>query len=118
MHAVASTTRQISMFFRLDLYKDNAFNSDVIQALQGFDSKLRGCYTGALNENNALRGNIVLKLLISEKTGTIRQIRRSGGSLVDGGLTNCLVKELLQIPLPVRKNMIGELSFMFDMTQK
>lgn len=117
MRGVMATTRQISMTYKLDLLIDNAQNRDVLLAINGFDGSLRGCYSRAVNGNQSLRGNIVFKILISEKTGTIRSIKRSGGSLVDGGLTDCLATELMQIPLPSRKNMIGELTFSFDMTQ-
>ena len=117
MRGVVTTTRQILMTYRLDLLNDNSLNKDVMGALTGFDANFRSCYSRAVNGNTSLRGNIVFKVLISDKTGTIRKLRRSGGSLTDGAVTECLVTELMQIPLPVRKNMIGELTFMFDMTQ-
>lgn len=118
LRSVATTTRHIAMLYRLNLLKDENLNKDIVQTLSGFDSNFRGCYSRALNGNLKLRGNIVLKVLISDKTGTMKQIRKTGGTLMDGDISDCLITELMQIPLPVHKNMIGELTFFFDMKQQ
>ena len=114
LRAAVSFTRQIAMFYKLDLFKHNGFNKDVMGAISAFDQNLRSCYTNALNGNAQLRGNVVFKILVSQNTGTMRQIHKSGGTLTDGSVSDCLVQELTQIPLPVRENMIGELTFTFD----
>lgn len=117
LRGVVTATRQIYMTYRLDLLNDNSLNKDVMAAMSGSDANFRACYSRAVNGNTALRGNIVFKVLISDKTGSIRKLWRSAGSLIDGAVAECLVTELMQVSLPIRKNMIGELTFMFDMTQ-
>ena len=114
LRAAVSFTRQIAMFYKLDLFKHNRFNKDVMGAVGAFDQNLRGCYTKALSTNANLRGSILFKILISQNTGTMRQVHKGGGTLLDGSVSDCLVLELMQIPLPVRENMIGELTFTFD----
>lgn len=117
LRGIVSATRQIYMTYRLDLLNDNLFNKEIMAAMTGSDANFRSCYSRAVNGNTALRGNIVFKVLLSDKTASIRKVWRSGGSLTDGGIAECLVSELMQISLPIHKNMIGELTFMFDMTQ-
>jgi hypothetical protein len=114
LRATTTFTRQISMFYKVNLFKHNVYSKDVSGALAAFDLNLRTCYTNALNRNSSLRGDVVLQVLVSSKTGTIRQARKSAGTLSDGQVVDCLTAELTQIPMPIQENMIGELTFTFD----
>lgn len=114
IRATASFTRQIGMFYKVNLFKHNKYSKDVMGALAAFDANLRGCYTSALENNGSLAGDLVLKVLASAKTGTIRQATKSKGSIADGAMIDCILTEIQQIPMPVQENMIGELTFMFQ----
>ena len=114
LRATATFTRQISMFYRVDLFKHNKYSKDVMAAIAAFDPNLRGCFTHALDANANLKGELVFQVIASAKTGTIRQARKSKGSINDGSMIDCMIGELQQIPMPVQENMIGELTFMFD----
>jgi hypothetical protein len=83
-------------------------------SLAAFDLNLRTCYTRALDTNANLKGDLVIQVLASAKTGTIRQARKSRGAIADGTMIDCMVNELQQIPMPVQENMVGELTFTFD----
>lgn len=112
----AVTTRKIGMYFQLELYRAKQLNQPILEKITVFDAKLRQCYTQSLRESASLRGTIVFRLLISERTGFVQQIRRHGGSIVHDGLTDCLVREIKQIPLQVEKNLIGELKVTLDVS--
>lgn len=114
LRATASFTRQIAMFYRVDLYKHNKYSKDVTSALAAFDAKIRECYIRALSANATLKGDLVFQIIASAKTGTIRQARKSKGSISDGAMSDCIIDELQQIPMPIQENMLGELTFMFE----
>ncbi len=113
IRATTSFTRQIGVFYGVNLFKHNKYSKDVLGALKSFDAQLRACYTSALERNSQLAGDLVLKVLASAKTGTIRQATKSKGSIADGAMIDCILGELQQIPMPVQENMIGELTFNF-----
>jgi len=114
IRATASFTRQIAMFYKVNLFKHNRYSKDVLGSLAAFDANLRSCYTVALEKNSALKGDLVLQILASAKTGTIRQATRSKGTISDGAMIDCILAEIQQIPMPVQENMVGELTFMFE----
>ena len=114
LRATASFTRQIAMFYRVDLFKHNKYAKDVTAALSAFDAKIRDCYVRALTANATLKGDLVFQIIASAKTGTIRQARKSKGTVSDGAMADCIVGELQQIPMPIQENMLGELTFIFE----
>ena len=114
LKAVVAVTRQISMQYQLDLLKHRRFNKDILDVLNGMSGGLRDCYVKRLNIDETIRGDLHFKLLISERMGKILKVQKAGGSLTDEIVSECLVSELKQMPMPVRKNMIGNLTFVFD----
>ncbi len=114
LRATSAFTRQIAMFYKVNLFRHNRYARDLTGTLAAFDRNLRGCYTRALNQDDSIKGDLVLQILASVKTGTIRQAKKSGGSINHGGMIDCLIGELQQMPLPVQENMIGELTFTFE----
>ena len=114
LRATASFTRQIGMYYRVDMFKHNKYAKDIMSAISAFDPKIRECYTRALNRNGALKGDLVFQVVASVKTGTIRQARKSKGSIDEGTMIDCIIEELVQIPMPVQENMLGELTFIFE----
>lgn len=116
LESSATTTRKIGMYFQLELYRSAQFNQPILNKISSFDAKLRQCYTQSLRDNASLRGTIVFKILISERSGNMQQVRRSGGTLTGGEVSECLVRELKQIPLQVKRNMAGELKVTFEVS--
>lgn len=117
LQSVSTTTRQISMYMALQLDQDSASIRKVLNSLSVFDPNLRSCYTRRLEDLPAdamLRGSIVFKILISDQTGLMRDIDRTGGTLSDQDIADCLVQELAQIPLHLQKTAKGELKMTFD----
>jgi len=114
IRATVTTTRQIAMFYKLNLFKHNQHARDVASTLAGFDAPLRGCYVSRLDARSDLRGSLTLGFLMSTTTGTMRKVRRTGGTIDDGELVGCLAAELEQILFSVPENMLGELGYTFD----
>lgn len=114
MRSEATFARQIAMYYKVDLFKHNKYSKDLMASIKTFDLFLRGCYLKALEENYKLKGDLVFQILTSEKTGTIKRVKKARGSIANSGLIDCFTAELLQIPMPVQETMIGELSFTFD----
>lgn len=114
LRATATFTRQIGMYYKVDMFKHNRFAKDIMAAISAFDPKIRECYTRALNQDGSLKGELVFQVIASAKTGTIRQARKSKGSISNGSMIDCISDELMQIPMPVQENMLGELTFIFE----
>ena len=114
LRATTTFTRQIAMYYKVNLFRHNRYAKDVSGSLAAFDLNLRTCYTHVLNHTAAIRGDIVLQVLVSAKTGTIRQAKKSAGTINHAGMIDCLIGEIMQIPMPIQENMIGELTFTFD----
>lgn len=114
LRVARTVTRKLSVNYKLDLINDNAHAKTAIGALHAFDDKFRQCYENALEDRPSLHGSMVFKVLISSRSGTMKQLRRSSGTIGDGALTDCIIKEVQQVPLPIRKNMLGELTFSFE----
>lgn len=114
LRATLTFTREISMFYKLDLHKYNYHAKAIAAVLSVSDPKMRACYTDRLNVQNELRGEVAFTFLLSKTTGTMAKIKHSGGSLNDAKLVECLYYELAQAQFPVPENMIGELTYIFD----
>lgn len=114
MRTTVTFTRQISMFFKLDLMRHNVHAPSIAQVLQVYDAPFRLCYTDRLEVNDALKGDVTFTFLLSKSTGTMAKIKQTGGSLNDPKLAQCLYYELAQIQFPVPENMIGELTYIYD----
>jgi hypothetical protein len=114
LRSTATFARQIGMYYKVDLFKHNQYSKDLMASLAAFDLNLRTCYIKALDSNSKLKGDLVFQVITSAVSGTIRQARKSKGTVSDGAMIDCLIAELQQIPMPVQENMIGELSFQFD----
>jgi len=114
LRAVVTTTRNISLFYKLDLFKHNHRARDVAAVLNSFDGKIRECYTDALDQNSALKGQLTLQFLLSPQTKTMRKLKPAGGTLSDPKVVECVVLALGQLSFPINETMIGELTYSFD----
>jgi hypothetical protein len=114
LRATATFTREISMFFRLDLFKYNYHAKAVAGVLTVSDPKMRTCYVDRLGDEKDLKGDVRFTFLLSKQTGTMARLKHTGGALKDAKLVECLYYELAQIQFPVPENMIGELTYSFD----
>jgi hypothetical protein len=107
-------TRQISMFYKLDLFKHNNHAKAIAEVLNTFDSIFRKCYADRLDFNDDLRGDVRFTFLLSAQSGTISKLKYTGGSANDPKLAECVYLELSQIQYPVPENMVGELAYTYD----
>jgi hypothetical protein len=103
------------MFYKLDLMKHNDHAKAIAGVLTVYDPNIRKCYTDRLDDNDSLKGDVKFTFLLSKQTGTMAKLKRTGGSLGDPKLAECMYYELSQIQFPVSENMIGELTYTFDL---
>lgn len=113
MRHTVKYNRQISMFYRLDLFKHNYHGREIAKVLDTNDGLIRNCYSTALDATETLKGDLRFTFLLSAKTGTMMKLRHSGGSIVDPKMINCVYTALGQMQFAVPENMIGDLRYTF-----
>jgi hypothetical protein len=109
-----SVTRQISMYYRMDLLRDNAHAKDMATIMHIYDAPVRACYVDRLDSQPALRGDVDLSFAMSKNSGGMERIRHVGGTLKDPQLVKCLKRRLAEIPFQPPRNMQGKLRYRFD----
>lgn len=114
IRATMTYTRQIAMFYALNLFRHNYLAQQVSQVLVVYDPNLRRCYTDRLEYNEALKGDVKFTFLLSKSTGTMTRIKQSGGTMTDPKLIRCMYLELGAIQFPVSENIVGEVTYSFD----
>lgn len=114
MRAVVRMTRQIGMFFKLDLFRYNAYAREVAAVLSAIDPNLRQCYIRALEQTPSAKGTMVFGFLLSRENGRMKKVNRTGGTLTDPTMIECLVQELSITQFPAKETMVGELTFTFE----
>jgi hypothetical protein len=114
LRATITFTRQIAMFYKLNLFKHNHHAKAVAQVLAVSDPNLRTCYTNRLDFNDSLRGEVKFNFILSKQTGTMSTLKNTGGSLNDPKLIECMYYELMQIQFPVKETILGELTYTYD----
>lgn len=107
-------TRQIAMFYKLDLMRNNFRAKPIAAVLSAYDANFRACYTDRLEENNALRGDVRFTFILSKETGMMSKLRHTGGSADDPQLVQCVFNELKKIQFPIEDNILGELTYTYD----
>lgn len=108
--------RQISMFYRLDLRKDNAHSLRVAAAMREHDNVLRDCYMKRLDDSPQLRGNVELTFALSKTAQAFTEINHVGGSMKDKSLVGCLKQRLAEIPFSPPHDIHGSLNYSFNYT--
>jgi len=114
LRATAMFTRQISMFYALNLFRHNNMAREVSNVLVVYDPNIRRCYTDRLDEREDLRGDVKFTFLLSKATGTMNKVKSTGGTANDPKLVRCMYLELGQMQFPVEENMVGEVTYTFD----
>jgi hypothetical protein len=114
LRAAITITRQIAMFYKLDLFKHNNHAQAIANVLSTYDPNIRRCYTDRLEWVESLKGDLVFTFLLSKQTGTMAKLKHTGGTINDVKMTECVYYELARISFPVPENMIGELTYSYD----
>ena len=114
LRATVTFTRQIAMFYKLNLFRHNHLAKPIAQVLSVSDPNLRTCYTNRLDFNDSLRGEVKFNFILSKQTGTMSTLKNTGGTINDPKLVECMYYELMQISFPVPETMIGELTYTYD----
>lgn len=109
-----NVTRQISMYYRLDLLRDNVHSRAMSEIMHIYDAPVRACYVDRLEAKPALKGDVDLSFAISKERGGMQRIQHVGGSLNDPVLVKCLKRRLAEIPFQAARNMQGKLRYQFN----
>ncbi len=107
-------TRQIVMFYKLDLMRHNYHAKTIAEVLNAHDGTVRRCYTDRLDFNDNLRGTLNFTFLLSKQSGTMAKLKHTGGSANDPKLAECVYLALSSMQFPVPDNMVGELIYTYD----
>jgi len=108
-----TSTRQISMFYQLNLFRHNEHAAQIANVLAVSEGILRQCFIDRLDDGEHLGGDVVFTFLLSKQSGTMIKLKHTGGSLTDPKVIECMYLELAQIQFPVADNMLGELTYDF-----
>lgn len=115
LRATSTIKRQVALYYALDLYKYNGlYGKQVMTILENSDSDLRQCYQDRVEYNDRLKGTVKFKFLLSQRSKSIKALKNTGGTLKDPKLIKCLYYELAGIRFPVKRNIIGEVVFTFN----
>ncbi len=112
--ATFRSSRQIAMFYRLNLFKHNRYAKQIISVLDVNDAAMRRCYLDLLELQENAKGRVKFSVLLSRKTGTMQKIKLRGGNIRQPKFIECLYYELSHLSFPVKESMIGELEYTFD----
>lgn len=108
-------TRQISMFYKVNLYRHNKYSKKVAKTLSAHDAKFRKCYTDVLELNESVKGQVKFRFSLPKESKSMDRVQLSYENVRDINLTNCLYRNLLDmriaLPETVRQ---GELTYSFD----
>lgn len=110
---VITQTRQIGLFYGLNLFKHNAYAQSMMTVLEQEDLKLRECYIDRLARVPELQGTMIFRFILSKQSQGMKSLKRTGGTLTDPKLVSCIYYRLGALTFPVNRNMIGEVSFKF-----
>ncbi len=114
IRATITFTRQISMFYALNLFRHNYVAQEVSNVLVVYDPNIRRCFTDRLDEKEDLRGDVKFTFLLSKATGTMNKVKNTGGTASDPKLVRCMYLELGQMQFPIKENIVGEVTYTFD----
>ncbi len=109
-----SVTRQISMFYRLDLKRDNAHSKAMAAIMHIYDAPVRACYVDRLDSLPTLKGDVDLSFAVSKESGGMEKIKHVGGTIKDPQLVKCLKRRLADIPFQPPRDLQGKLRYRFD----
>lgn len=115
LHVLATVrpVRQIAMFYKLDLARDNALSKSMAGVMRQNEHRIRGCYVERLEARPKLRGRLDLRFHVSKSTGTMQWIARAGGNLSDPRLLRCVKQQLALLPFNPPRDLQGTLQYTF-----
>jgi hypothetical protein len=106
---------QVAVFFKLTLRNGSKPEyADVSTILSVYDTNIRECYTTALEKNEKIRGTVKFNFALSRGTKTMKNIKRTGGSLQAQKLISCLYYELGAIKFPINRDINGNVQYLFQ----
>ena len=114
-HAVGieHVERQIGMFYKLDLAKDNDQARSMVEIMRLFDERLRTCYTDRLEDQPDLSGLLIVRFKLQKNTSNMRKIKRAGGDLSDREMFRCVKRQLASMPFDPPRDIQGTLYYRF-----
>jgi len=112
-----TVSRKISMFYRLDLKKDNFWAPSLAATFKSHEGQMRACYMERLNIQPALKGAISLSFRLDRGESTARDLKRVGGNITDNVLVDCLRKRVMEIPLNPPRRMRGLITWEFGVIE-
>ncbi|MGE0174829.1 MAG: AgmX/PglI C-terminal domain-containing protein [Oligoflexales bacterium] len=88
--------------------------ADVSTILSVNDTNIRGCYTSGLEVNEKIKGTVKFNFVLSKATGTMKNVKHSGGTLQTQKVISCLYYELGAIKFPINRDISGNVQYLFQ----
>jgi hypothetical protein len=115
--ATIRATRSIQMTYKVDLFQDNRWGKDIVPILSANDAHLRSCYTDLLEAESLQSGILAYSFVYSGEAGSIKGLKIKGSGFKNPRFLECMYLKLLGLTFPVKKSMIGELTFQFQASE-
>lgn len=113
LRQVLRSTRTISMQFKLNLFRQNAFAPAMAQVLQANDPDIRSCYLDLLERKPEAQGQLSFTFVYSSSTRSIKSLKMKQTDLPDEVFLECMNLKLMGLDFPIGPSLIGELSYQF-----
>lgn len=110
-------SRQIGVFYRLDLKRHNMHAPTIAAALRSSDDSVRSCYIDRLEVQPRLSGRMVFSFRLSETRSHMDQISHLSGSMRDTKLAACIRDKLANLNFRVPGEMRGTLTYQFSVRE-
>lgn len=114
IRAVMRSTRTISLFYKIDLFRQNHYAQDVMEVIQTHDADLRTCYSELLDRRAGERGELSFQIILSHNTHSIKTIKIKKADIREERFLECLYYKLMALSFPVSESVLGELTFTFQ----
>ncbi len=114
---VIRSTQTIGMFYKLNLFKQNAYAEGMSQIIQANDPDIRSCYTDYIERVPDSQGQVAYTFVYSSVTKSIKSLKVKQTDFRDGRFLECLNLKLMGLDFNIGSSLIGELTFSFQLGQ-
>ena len=106
-------TRQIGMYYQINLGRNNRFAKTILKAIQNQEITFRTCFMDALEINPDLQRQSKIFLPVAKANGAIDKVKHQGGSIKNKKMVQCLYYNLGAMQFPLSRNIGGSITFIF-----
>ncbi len=117
LRKVIRVSRGISMLYKIDLYRQNAYAPDLARVLEANDADIRSCYTDLLEKQGDVKGKLAYSFVYSGNNQGIKSLKLREATITDPGFQECMDLKLRGLTFPLRQSVAGDLLFQFTIVE-